>query len=94
PPFLRKGGIIYHYFTEKELELLFRGFDIGEIRSIMTEKIFRGVPLTPEYFFSHDTSDLTDIEPPEQQFEFFLSEIMIDYTAFPAERRYNLSLFH
>ncbi|TGC08943.1 class I SAM-dependent methyltransferase [Methanolobus halotolerans] len=40
--FRRKGGIIYHYFTEKELELLFRGFDIGEIRSIMTEKIFRG----------------------------------------------------
>lgn len=40
--FRRKGGIIYHYFTEKELGLLFEGFSIGEIRSIKTEKRFRG----------------------------------------------------
>ena len=40
--FRRKGGIIYHYFTEKELESLFAGFDIEEIRSVKTEKRFRG----------------------------------------------------
>lgn len=44
--FRRKGGIIYHYFTEKELESLFKGFSIEEIKSIRSEKIFRGESYT------------------------------------------------
>ncbi|MBN2110936.1 MAG: class I SAM-dependent methyltransferase [Methanosarcinaceae archaeon] len=40
--FRRKGGIIYHYFTEEEIGSLFRGFDVGEIKSTRTEKRFRG----------------------------------------------------
>ncbi|MDW7733472.1 MAG: class I SAM-dependent methyltransferase [Methanolobus sp.] len=40
--FRRKGGIIYHYFTEKELESLFKGFNVREIKSIKSEKRLRG----------------------------------------------------
>ncbi|KXS44026.1 MAG: hypothetical protein AWU59_752 [Methanolobus sp. T82-4] len=40
--FCRKNGVIYHYFTEEELKLLFRDFAIKEIKSIRNEKRFRG----------------------------------------------------
>lgn len=40
--FRRKGGIIYHYFTENELESLFERFDIEELESTKTQKRFRG----------------------------------------------------
>lgn len=40
--FVRQNGIIYHYFTEKEVEELFYGFEIFELENIIKEKIFRG----------------------------------------------------
>ena len=40
--FRRKNGVVYHYFTEEELKLLFRDFAIKEIKSIRNEKRFRG----------------------------------------------------
>jgi ubiquinone/menaquinone biosynthesis C-methylase UbiE len=40
--FIRKGGIIYHYFTEQELVSLLSGFAQVDIKSIITEKTFRG----------------------------------------------------
>ncbi|WP_406655868.1 class I SAM-dependent methyltransferase [Methanolobus sp. ZRKC2] len=40
--FRRNSGIIYHYFTEEELESLFAEFNVEEMKSIRTEKRFRG----------------------------------------------------
>jgi ubiquinone/menaquinone biosynthesis C-methylase UbiE len=40
--FVRKGGIIYHYFTELELVSLLSGFTRVDMESIRTEKSFRG----------------------------------------------------
>ncbi|MGP8337674.1 MAG: class I SAM-dependent methyltransferase [Methanosarcinaceae archaeon] len=40
--FLRKNGIIYHYFTVKEVECLMGGFKIIKIENTRPEKIFRG----------------------------------------------------
>lgn len=42
--FLRKNGIIYHYFTEYELAPLLAGFDIIEMKDIVSEKMFHGKP--------------------------------------------------
>lgn len=40
--FVRQNGIIYHYFTEEEVEGLFYGFEVFELESVKREKIFRG----------------------------------------------------
>jgi ubiquinone/menaquinone biosynthesis C-methylase UbiE len=40
--FMRKGGVIYHYFTEKELFSLLGGFAQVDLKNIITEKTFRG----------------------------------------------------
>ncbi|MDK2833374.1 MAG: hypothetical protein PWR29_1341 [Methanolobus sp.] len=40
--FVRKGGIIYHYFTEQELASLLGGFVQVDLQSIKTEKTFNG----------------------------------------------------
>ncbi|WP_292463665.1 class I SAM-dependent methyltransferase [Methanolobus sp.] len=40
--FIRKGGIIYHYFTEQELVSMLRGFTQVDIKSIIAEKTFSG----------------------------------------------------
>lgn len=40
--FVRKGGIIYHYFTEHELGSLLSGFSQVDLKSIRTEKTFNG----------------------------------------------------
>jgi len=44
--FLRKNGIIYHYFTKEEVTSLFDGFEIVDIKDIKIEKRFRGKPYT------------------------------------------------
>jgi ubiquinone/menaquinone biosynthesis C-methylase UbiE len=40
--FLRKGGIIYHYFTEQELTSMLSGFKSIDMESVKTEKTFNG----------------------------------------------------
>lgn len=40
--FTRQNGIIYHYFTEKEVKELFCGFAVLELENVTKEKIFRG----------------------------------------------------
>jgi len=40
--FLRQSGIIYHYFTKKEILSLFEGFEVLEFQEIKKEKKFRG----------------------------------------------------
>ncbi|WMW21676.1 methyltransferase domain-containing protein [Methanolobus mangrovi] len=40
--FRRKNGIIYHYFTEDELASLLCGFQIIEMKAIVSEKRFSG----------------------------------------------------
>lgn len=40
--FVRQNGIIYHYFTEEEVKILFKGFEILRLESIKKEKIFKG----------------------------------------------------
>lgn len=40
--FVRKGGIIYHYFTEQELVSLLSGFAQVDLKSIRAEKTFNG----------------------------------------------------
>ena len=40
--FLRKSGLIYHYFTTEELECLLDGFEIIKLENVRSEKIFRG----------------------------------------------------
>lgn len=40
--FVRKGGIIYHYFSETELRLLFNEFEILSLENIKSEKRFKG----------------------------------------------------
>ncbi|MDD4496598.1 MAG: class I SAM-dependent methyltransferase, partial [Methanosarcinaceae archaeon] len=40
--FLRQSGIIYHYFTEKEILSLFEGFEVLDLQEVKREKKFRG----------------------------------------------------
>ncbi|WP_406660438.1 class I SAM-dependent methyltransferase [Methanolobus sp. ZRKC3] len=40
--FVRKGGIIYHYFSEKELRSLFSEFETVKLENIRVEKRFKG----------------------------------------------------
>ncbi|MBN2488867.1 MAG: class I SAM-dependent methyltransferase [Methanosarcinaceae archaeon] len=40
--FLRRNGIIYHYFTAEEMTLLLDGFEIMSVRDVKKEKTFRG----------------------------------------------------
>ena len=40
--FLRKNGLIYHYFTVDEVESLLDGFEIKKLENVRSEKIFRG----------------------------------------------------
>ncbi len=40
--FLRKNGIIYHYFTVKEISHLLGGFEIIKLEDTRSEKRFRG----------------------------------------------------
>lgn len=40
--FLRKGGIIYHYFSEEEVRSLFNGFEILSLENVKVEKRFKG----------------------------------------------------
>lgn len=40
--FARKNGIIYHYFTEKEIKTLFCRFEVLELENVIKEKTFRG----------------------------------------------------
>jgi SAM-dependent methyltransferase len=42
--FIRKNGIIYHYFTRDELVSLLDGFDILEMKDLVSEKKFHGEP--------------------------------------------------
>ena len=42
--FSRKSGIIYHYFNKEELSSLLCGFEIIEMKNIISEKIFSGKP--------------------------------------------------
>lgn len=42
--FRRKSGIIYHYFTKEELSSLLCGFEVIEMKDIISEKIFSGKP--------------------------------------------------
>ncbi len=44
--FVRKGGIIYHYFSENELRSLFSEFEIVSIENVKTEKRFKGALYT------------------------------------------------
>lgn len=40
--FLRKSGLIYHYFTKEEVESLLEDFEIIKLEDVRSEKIFRG----------------------------------------------------
>ncbi len=40
--FARQNGIIYHYFTKKEVKALFKGFEIIELEDVIKEKNFKG----------------------------------------------------
>ncbi len=40
--FIRKNGIIYHYFTRDELESLLEGFNILEMKDLVSEKKYHG----------------------------------------------------
>ncbi|WMW26291.1 class I SAM-dependent methyltransferase [Methanolobus sediminis] len=40
--FIRKNGIIYHYFTRDELESLLEGFEILEMKDLVSEKKYHG----------------------------------------------------
>ncbi|HJH32379.1 MAG TPA: class I SAM-dependent methyltransferase [Methanosarcinaceae archaeon] len=40
--FLRKNGVIYHYFTKEEVSSLLRGFEIIKLENARSEKKFRG----------------------------------------------------
>jgi SAM-dependent methyltransferase len=40
--FRRESGIIYHYFSEEELESLLRGFEDVLVKSTVTHKVFKG----------------------------------------------------
>ncbi|HJH29097.1 MAG TPA: class I SAM-dependent methyltransferase [Methanosarcinaceae archaeon] len=40
--FLRKSGLIYHYFTIEEVESLLENFEIIKLEDVRSEKIFRG----------------------------------------------------
>ena len=40
--FVRQNGIIYHYFTEKEVKELFCEFEVLELENVTKEKTFRG----------------------------------------------------
>lgn len=51
--FRRKGGIIYHYFTEQEITLLLGGFTDIDIKSKVTEKIFHGQRYTRHHIQGH-----------------------------------------
>jgi ubiquinone/menaquinone biosynthesis C-methylase UbiE len=42
--FIRKNGIIYHYFTRDELASLLDGFEILEMNDLVSEKKFHGKP--------------------------------------------------
>ncbi|WP_340820117.1 class I SAM-dependent methyltransferase [Methanolobus sp. WCC4] len=42
--FRRKSGIIYHYFTQEEISSLLSGFEIMEMKDIVSEKMFSGKP--------------------------------------------------
>ncbi|SFM69473.1 class I SAM-dependent methyltransferase [Methanolobus profundi] len=42
--FRRKNGIIYHYFTQEELSSLLSGFEIIEMKDVVSEKMFSGKP--------------------------------------------------
>lgn len=42
--FVRQNGIIYHYFTEKEVKMLFKDFETLKLESLKKEKIFKGIP--------------------------------------------------
>lgn len=42
--FSRKSGIIYHYFSKEELSSLLCGFEIIEMKDIISEKKFSGKP--------------------------------------------------
>ncbi|MDG6243932.1 MAG: class I SAM-dependent methyltransferase [Methanolobus sp.] len=42
--FMRKNGIVYHYFTREELGSLLSGFEILEIKDLISEKKFNGKP--------------------------------------------------
>ncbi|MBN1133860.1 MAG: class I SAM-dependent methyltransferase [Methanosarcinaceae archaeon] len=44
--FLRRNGIIYHYFTSEELESLLDGFETEVIEDIKKEKTFKGKSYT------------------------------------------------
>jgi hypothetical protein len=40
--FRRESGIIYHYFSEEEMEGLLSGFGDVRVKSTATRKVFRG----------------------------------------------------
>lgn len=40
--FTRQSGIIYHYFTEREVRTLFGKFEVIELEDVIKEKIFKG----------------------------------------------------
>ncbi len=40
--FARQNGIIYHYFTKKEVKVLFKEFDVIRLEDVIKEKTFRG----------------------------------------------------
>lgn len=42
--FLRKNGIIYHYFSKDELSGLLEGFELLEMKDLISEKKFHGRP--------------------------------------------------
>jgi ubiquinone/menaquinone biosynthesis C-methylase UbiE len=40
--FVRQNGLIYHYFTEEEVRVLFNEFETTELENVIQEKTFRG----------------------------------------------------
>jgi len=40
--FARQNGIIYHYFTKEEIKVLFKKFEIIELKDVIKEKNFKG----------------------------------------------------
>ncbi len=53
--FRRESGIIYHYFSEGEMESLLSGFEGVRVKSTVTHKVFRGKEYSRHRIFACGT---------------------------------------
>lgn len=56
--FRRESGIIYHYFSEEEMESLLSGFEGVQVKSTVTHKVFRGREYSRHRVFACGTKGL------------------------------------